>query len=210
MEGLFDEYVSLGWNCEGAYQIKRALGRDDSSFFSWNVTPIDALVSLIHGRMAGAYSSTAVGWDANWQLARESLYGFSFHGPWAAGDPHADSDFDAKLARHRAKAEHLAAKFFEPRGRRLYLYKPEWVDPTKTHKIELLAKLLANVSPDAVLVVVREAKHLPCAARHPILCERIIQRQAPVTDARDADLDSWDAIFAEFPHRDLIRTCLAA
>jgi hypothetical protein len=35
MEALFDEYVSLGWNCEAAFQIRRALGRDDASFFNW-------------------------------------------------------------------------------------------------------------------------------------------------------------------------------
>ena len=52
---MYDNYVSLGSNCEAAFQLRRLRGRDVALVFNWLVTPIDALVS-VRPDFAGVYA----------------------------------------------------------------------------------------------------------------------------------------------------------
>ncbi len=52
MPESFDEYVSLGSDCEVGFQFRRVLGHDSSSFCNWNVTGIAALERLLATRFA--------------------------------------------------------------------------------------------------------------------------------------------------------------
>jgi SAM-dependent methyltransferase len=200
VDGPFDEYISLGWNCEVAFQVRRVLGRDDASFFNWGIFEIDSLISLIEARFEGTFNADAIAWDADYQLPRDHNFDFAFHGPWGF-ELHDDPAFLIKLQAHQAKAAHLARRFLTPRGRRLYLYKPPYTMPTE--KVERLAELLAEITPDATMAIFRLAHESSSNATHPMLRERVLQRAAPVDDASDGHLASWDTVFAEFPHRAL-------
>jgi len=199
---VFDEYVSLGYNCEVAFQLRRALGRDESGFFNWGIFDIDSLIALIESRFEGAFCLGQRGWDESNQLARETHYRFSFHGPWRPGRPLDDPQFAEGLVAHRTKVKHLADRFPNHQGRRLYLCRPACTQPAE--KVERLAKLLSRITPDATLVLMRLSCESSSNARHPMIAERILERAAPADAAEDGHAPSWDAVFAEFPHRDLI------
>jgi hypothetical protein len=130
--------------------------------------------------------------------------GYMFHGPecWALGQLLAGSEFESGLEEHVSKCDYLREKFFAPRGRRLYLYKPQYTMPTE--KVERLAELLAEISPGALMVLFRISHHTSSNATHPMICERAIGFHAPSDAMIEGDTASWDAVFAEFPHRDLI------
>ena len=44
---MYDHFVSLGFNCEAAFNFRRLLGRDDSSYFNWLVAPFGSMIKLI-------------------------------------------------------------------------------------------------------------------------------------------------------------------
>ncbi len=201
MEGPFDEYVSLGWNCEAAFQIRRVLGRDDSSYFGWGIFEIDSLIRLIEAWFGGTFDADALTWDDDYRLPRDRNFDFAFHGPWAAGESRDDPALLPKLQDHRAKAAHLANRFLTPRGPAALLYKPPCTMPAE--KIDRLAGLLAEITPDVTMVILRLAHESSSNATHPMLHERLLRRAAPIDHASDGHLASWDAVFAEFQHRAL-------
>lgn len=141
----FDEYVSLGYNCEAAFQIRRVLGRDEVSYFSWGIFHIDSILALIEAKFCGVFERDSIVLDGCHQLPQETKFDFAFHGPWLAGNPLDDPEFEEALVEHRQKAAYLAEKFLRTGRRRLYVYKPICTQPPEN--IGLLAKLLASISP---------------------------------------------------------------
>lgn len=198
----FDEYFALGHNCEVAFQLRRVLGRDENSFFSWGIFEIDALISLISTDFAGILESQNIGWDEVNNLPRDDSHGYSFHGPWS-GRPHDDPGFLDHLKGQQQKASYLIHRFHNPKGRRCYFYKPPFTMPGE--KVAQLADLLQARTPDAVLVLLRHADHTPTEVRHPFVEERILNRFAPVSDATDGHVASWDRVFTEFAHTQGLR-----
>jgi SAM-dependent methyltransferase len=72
-----------------------------------------------------------------------------------------------------------------------------------TEKVERLAELLGEITPDATMVILRLSREASSGASHPMLRERVLKRAAPTDDTPDGHVASWDTVFAEFPHRAL-------
>lgn len=212
MEGLFDEYLSLGSRCETSFQIRRALGRDESCFFGWGVFDLTMIRVLIRLEFASIFRAENIGWDPVDHLAKDRLYGFTFHGPWDAHNgppPHLDPDFDAHLEDVQARGRHLVHKFWNPKGRRAYFYRLN--SNPQAWEVDQVAAALAEISPDDRLVILRRPNDPPTGATHPMVRERVLQFFAPDFNCDlGGDHASWDAVFAEFPHSDLIRERIAA
>lgn len=201
----FDQYVSLGYNCEVGFQIRRLLGHDETSYFSWGIFHIDSIIALIEEKFCGVFNHDSLAWDKSHQLSRETKFDFAFHGPWLTGHPINDPEFERELSEHRQKAAHLAQKFLRPGGNRLYIYKPICTQPKE--KIDRLAQLLANISPQSTMVLLRLGYETSSNATHPMIVERVLEHAAPADAADMAHEPSWDRLFAEFPHKAIRPTC---
>jgi hypothetical protein len=195
----FDEYVSLGYNCEVGFQIRRILGHDEASYFSWGIFPIDSIIALIEAKFCGVFNRDSLAWDKSHQLPRETTFDFAFHGPWHTDNPTNDPDFERALSEYRHKAAHLARKFLRPGGNRLYIYKPICTQPKE--KVDRLAQLLASISPQSTMVLLRLSYETSSNATHPMIVERVLEHAAPADAVDRAHEPSWDRLFAEFPHK---------
>lgn len=190
----FDEYVSLGGNCEVAFQLRRLLGRDSSSFFSWLFVDLDQVNALLGNRFAGILRPENLGrWPGGMVL--DQAYGYKFHSPFATEEPQADPEFEQKLADHRSKAEYLIDKLNQP-ARRAYFFKP--MEPlTSPDGLEELRSHLAAIGGDFALILLTEQPlNFELGDR---IFNRTLERFAPYDNATDGHEPSWDRVFSEFP-----------
>ena len=206
MFGPFSEYVPLGWNCEVAFQLRRVLGQDIASFFSWNITPLHALESLLASRFDGILKDENLSPHGS-ALINDHSHDFKFHSPFASVDFRADPDYAAKLEDHRRKARHLIDKLYRPRGpeeRTAYFYKVETVEDLSAMRSQLvrIRELLAALHPGGsfALVVMLDQRHAEPPWGEPHIHNRYLKRLAPVDDATDGHVSSYDKIFREFPY----------
>jgi Putative papain-like cysteine peptidase (DUF1796) len=195
----FTEYVSLGNNCEGAFQIRRVLGRDNSSFFSWNVTPLPALESLLRTRFAGVLQPDNLTSHLDGSLLNDLSHGHKFHSPFDRIDFRNDHAYECK--------DHLRTKFLrERRGDEstAYFYKVG----DKEERADLIAAacrvrdLLAEIhkgSRFALIILQSDAKR-NLFWQEDLIHDRYLARFAPWSDATDGHVRSWDRVFREFPH----------
>lgn len=190
------EFLSLGYNCEVAFQIRRRFGSEQSCFFDWGVFDIEAVLSLLESRFRGMLRPESLSWDSINQLPHDSGHGYSFHAPWGKEEALSDREFSKKLSDHCNKAVHLAQKFLNPEHPRIYFYKQQ--KHCSPERLLRLSEVLQDISPASILVLLRRPQQPATTARHPILLERVLKRFAPESDAKDADIASWDAVFDEF------------
>jgi hypothetical protein len=205
----FDEYVSLGSDCEVGFQFRRVLGRDSSSFCSWNVTGIGALERLLATRFDGVLREANISAHADGSMLLDAGYGYKFHSPFRGYDFRADPDYDARWADHREKAGYLITKFLRerPAGHRTaYFYKiepEEQVAEVRRLLPSVRAQLLDIHGPSHFdLVVVLPQDRAEEGWGEERIHNRYVRRFAPWDDATDGHVSSWDRIFREFPHRD--------
>lgn len=191
---MFDEHVSLGGNCEVAFQLRRLLGRDSSSFFSWLFVDLGQVNALFGNRFAGILRAENLGgWPGGMVVDR--AYGYKFHSPFATDDPHADPEFEQKLSEHRSKVEYLIDKLNQP-ARRAYFFKP--LEPlTSPDRLEKLRAHLTDIGGDFALIVLTE-RPLTFDLGDRVF-NRTLERFAPYDNATDGHEPSWDRVFAEFP-----------
>ncbi len=209
MTQAFSHWVSLGFNCEVAFQMRRVLGRDSSSFFSWNITPLAALSSLLDSRFAGILQPGNLSDHGDGVLVRDASHGYSFHSPFATPNPHDDPAFAGKLAEFRVKVGYLLDKFAaiaasgEPVA---YFHRTEEPDARAIgeHLMELLGRYHGEVRNFVLVLIQPQDRQEPDWAT-PRLANRYLRRLAPFDDAPDGHVQSWDRIFAEFPHREPMR-----
>lgn len=192
----FDEYVSLGESCEVAFQIRRALGRDDSSFFSWKGFGPDAVLSILRARFHAIFDENNIRWDGPRQACFDASHGFFFHNPidWP-------------------KTDYLIDKFYNPKPRRFYIYRVREPDTPEERVVaedwglelrDLLAPIHAETGTDFQIVVIMPP-HWPRPADSDRLAWRTVRFFAPLDRAYDGDAAGWDRIFAEFPHREIVQ-----
>jgi hypothetical protein len=205
---LYSEYVSLGYNCEVGFQIRRVLGREDSSFFNWNITHMAQLKSLLASRFSGILKPDNLEQHADGGLVLDKSHGHLFHSPFATPNPFEDDKFEAHLEEYRNKTNYLIDKFYDVSGkRRCYFYKSE-VDVDRkdcTYVRDELAKLGND---DFSLVILRHRDLTEDPWGEDQIYLRYLRRLAPWDDAADGHIDSWDAVFREFPHRDPMRLAI--
>lgn len=193
--GPFDEYVSLGGNCEVAFQMRRALGRDQSGICSWWFMDLPALLALLRdGFRKILMPNNLIPWPGH--MVRDTAYGYCFHSPFEAEQPIDDPNFADLLAEHREKVEHLKGRFYRPSGRRVYFLK--LVQQPLDGELAELVSHLRTIGADFALVVLTVE---PMEADlGPEVHFRTLERFAPIEAAQDGHEPSWDRIFAEFPH----------
>ena len=176
----FDEYVSLGSNCEVAFQLRRG-GQTTAHFFDWASTPTCALIALLQDRFAAISADRRLDPQPD-GMVLDHHYGYRFYGPYCA-----------------EKAAHLATKFLKPTGRRCYILK---LAQTITKKdLRNIMRALRAINPDVTLVVLRHAKYASRPLTMPGVADRFLRRLAPLEDAHDGHIVSWDHVFMEFPLR---------
>lgn len=212
MPESFDEYVSLGSDCEVGFQFRRVLGHDSSSFCNWNVTGIAALERLLATRFAEVLQEPNIAAHADGSMLLDRGYGYKFHSPFRGYDFRADPEYGARWADHLEKAGYLVGKFLRerPAGHRTaYFYKiepEEEVAEVRRLLPSIRAQLLDLHGPshfELVVVVPQDRFEGPWGEER--IHNRYARRFAPWHDATDGHVSSWDRIFSEFPHKEPLR-----
>ena len=180
---MFDEYVSLGFNCEVAFQMRRRLGEAPAGFFNWRVADVAAICRLIQRRFADLMRDDMVMPGANVEMRQDMLYGYEFH---------RTDDLPAE----RAKMAALGQRFLDQQGRRLYLMKPYDRDLTPA-TLALLADHLRQIDPDhAVVLLLRDGQPTPVLP-HGFAVERL-RFHTPVHQADQGDAEGYDRVFDRY------------
>lgn len=184
---MFDNYVSLGFNCEVAFQMRRRLGDAPSGFFNWRVADVDAICRLIRRRFQAIMLDGCTGPGANVAMLRDGLNGFEFH---ATDD----------VAGERTKMTALGRRFLAPEGRRLYLLKPYNRDLTDTAMYKLAAAL-DGIDTDYRLVLLLNDRQLAPTLPDRFTVERL-RFHAPDHQADKGDAEGYDRVFDRYPLHD--------
>ncbi len=205
----YQHYVSLGHNCEIAFQFRRILGRDSSSFFSWNITPLSSLISLFKGRFVGILQADNLSQHGDGSLVWDKSYDFAFHSPFSTPVPHDDPEFAVKLVAFREKTHYLVEKFYSTARSGdsvAYFYKADEV-PVVRKEARALRNLLneIHVNNDFNIIFLQPEDRAEPDWGEPGLANRYLKRLAPWYDATDGHVSSYDKVFLEFPHVENMR-----
>ena len=200
----FRHYISLGNNCEIAFQMRRLLARDHAYFFNWNITSFAAATSLIRSKFENIMQVDNLCYHADGGLVRDMSHDYLFHSNFPR-DPNIDfSQYDDVLDEHRSKAQHLIEKFFAASlGSETvcFYYRTEEGDARRKSQILLDALLELGVSAAACqLVIVQSMDRQESDWGLDGIANRYVKRLAPYADATDGHVSSWDRIFREFPY----------
>ena len=181
---MFDEYVSLGFNCEIAFQLQRRLGREPAGFFNWRITEADALLSLLRSDFADLLRPEAIGPGENVAMLTDRTHGYQLHVP-------------ACMVAERAKMEHLASRFRDPIGRRCYILKPRPETGMTRGQVAALISLLDAIDPDFHLVVLQQEQRQTLLPDR--VSEHVLDFFAPMHAADQGDEAGYDRLFDAFP-----------
>lgn len=174
---MFDEYVSLGLNCEVAFQLDRVALERRKHFFDWKITPHAALRSLLENRFAGVAATVAPGEHDG--MTMDARYGFQFH--------------NQPVHQEREKCAYLANRFLSPDGRRCYILKPE--SGAAERDIQALCYQLDRFDRDYKLVVLRRPNG-PNLAGETV---HMLDFFAPVHAANEGDVAGYNRLFDRYP-----------
>ncbi|ACA17524.1 hypothetical protein M446_3114 [Methylobacterium sp. 4-46] len=199
---MYRRYVSLGQNCEVAFQFRRIFGTDSSSFFSWNVTSFEAAIRLIDDDFEGILEECNLERHADGRMVRDKGYDYLFHSPFATPEPRDDPDFAATLTRWRERTLHLVAKFreaYRAPWRTAYFYVTDQA-ACRSRAVRLRDALRARHEADNFVLVLLQDEGMreepwgePCLANH------YLKRLAPWHDASDGHVSSYDRVFRAHP-----------
>ncbi|MDE1154424.1 MAG: DUF1796 family putative cysteine peptidase [Acidobacteriaceae bacterium] len=203
-------FVSLGFNCEAAYQFRRVNGDDQASFFSWTYCKFNPLLGLIKADFDGVLL-----WENVKKLGlmvHDHAFDVSFHGE-VFNNTRDGADVElakALLADMQSKFRYLAERWrhtVSTAGLTTYFLKIKHNDPNapdaRRAAVELRDLLRMKYPAHEFRIVVLQS--LESVEREPQWDEdrifnRYLQRYAADVDPEnDAFTSSWDAIFAEFP-----------
>jgi hypothetical protein len=204
---MYDNYVPLGVNCEAGFQMRRVLGRDVPGFFTWNITSLKSLNTLLASDFAGLSDPEKLS-HSQGDLFHDASHDFFFHGDFSAPDIRADGRFEEKLANLRGKRNHFLDDFrsLRDRGETAFFYKAVEPGDISSRISAVRNSLTKYVPPDQfVLVVVREAGNIALSPDMKNIFYRPVTRFSPDWDAHDGHVSSWDKIFREFPYKGEMR-----
>lgn len=201
MSIIADHYVSVGRNCEVAFQFRRVLGFDESNFFNWNVTPLESLIALIRHDFSRIDKADHWTCDGHPHLLRDTFYNFGFH--WVGGNALEFRYSPELIEEQRKKNVYLANKFrtlMRDDSMKILFHITQESD-AKNKLIEARDALVDYGSKNFHIVAIQSRDRYDDDWSEDHLSNRYVARIAPDEDATDGHIDSWDAIFFEFPHR---------
>jgi hypothetical protein len=201
---MYDHYVSLGRNCEVAFQFRRVLSKDQSSFFSWNITSLDALISILGSDFRGVLQEENLRPYGRGDLVLDVSHGYCFHSPFSKSTPTEDPLFRDKFDKLKEKTDYLIKKFHrvaEHAGRVAYFYKTE--DSHPKGKLLTVRDMLRDYHKgreNFILISLETEAFREEDWAEVCIANRYLRRFAPDEDAVDGHLQSYDKVFREFPH----------
>jgi hypothetical protein len=206
---VFDNYVALGSNCETAFQIKRVVGAEPSGFFSWNITTFPALISLLESDFAGIMQNGNITAHGNGYLALDSSHNYMFHHrfDWET-EPLDGPEFATKLDDVRGKFQYFVEKFkgLPESGKTAFFYKTDEDGDVRHQAIRVRDALNRHFPSDSFeLVVLQDASRTEASWEEAGLHNLYLTRLAPLHDAADGHVSSWDRVFAQFPYKTPLR-----
>lgn len=199
----YDHYISLGRNCEPAFQFRRVLQEDRSGFFSWNVTEFNSLISILDSDFSNVVQPGNLIYEGNGNLVRDKSHDYHFH--WVDADLSEIHGETESLKAHQSKALYLIKKFktvLSSTESKVLFYTTE--ESEVRERAEKVASLLREKfqARNFKLVVLQPMTRREDDWGVPSIANRYLDRFAPWADATDGHVRSWDAVFREFPHRD--------
>jgi hypothetical protein len=205
---VFDQYTSLGRDCEVGFQFKRVLGFQESGFFNWNYTDPEPLLSLLSSDFAGILEANNLSVHADGALIHDASHHFFLHHEFDIHLFQNASDFSEKLIKTKNKFDYFIHEFKKAahsNTRTAYFLKYEAPD-ARTFALKLQAELKRYHEENPFTVIVlqtidRAEDDWGVAGIH----NRYLKRFAPYDDTLDAHVPSWDNIFREFPHKSPLR-----
>lgn len=202
----YNEYISLGNNCEVAYQFRRVLRRDVSGFFNWNVTTFPSLISLLETRFANILQIENLTNLPEKGLMHDSSHDFHVHSSFRTTDFKSEENFEERFENLKSKFAHFIDKFVADANNKtnvVYFYKTEEKDGVQQHAKVVYERLGQLHGHDNFsLVIVQKAEYREADWGESRIFNRYARRLAPWGDAPDGHVSSWDKIFREFPHKD--------
>lgn len=200
---MFKRYVSLGQNCEVAFQFRRVLGTDESSFFSWNVTDFNSAIQLIENDFKDILMESNLERHENGGMVKDKKYNYLFHTPFSTPEPCSDPEFALKLNGHRQKANYLINKMresYSAEWKTAYFYVSSETE-CRASSVALRDVLLkVHTKPNFTLIVLQDENMIEKSWDEQHLHNHYLKRLAPWHDATDGHVSSYDKIFRLYPH----------
>jgi tetratricopeptide (TPR) repeat protein len=208
--GKFDQYISLGFNCEAGLQFQR-IGWNQSSFFRFTLAPFEALCALLQNDFAGIYQrENLVPCDED--MVTDLGTGIGFHSRMRSVVDSATNRYRFEpnpdlVEIHRAEAEkasYLAEKWRQQaRSAMRILYFLKLEGPKARERAIYLRDLILRFYPqhDFMLLVLQTEEQREPDWNVDRIVNRYLVRFCPPTDAFNGDTASWDRLFEEFPLR---------
>lgn len=199
---MYDNYVSLGRNCEVAFQFRRLLGKDVAYYFNWLWTPLNSLVHIINNDFAGVFEKDQLE-ATQGGMVLDRAYGIKYHSPFwkELGTDLSGARFHELHAQAMSKIE-LFKHRFRTLGQspKKVLYFITTAELDARERAAEVRDILAARYPRhdfRVLVLMTEDRR---EAEWPEdrIHNRYLERFAPVLQAADGHQPSWDRVFAEF------------
>lgn len=205
---MYDHYVSLGENCEAAFNFRRILGKDISYYFNWLVTPLDSLIDIIENDFKDDFEIGNL-YHKNNQIIMitDKRYNISHHSPFKEIEGQlSGSDFETIYKNHKDKLSLFKKRFRALAQSKLFvLYFIKAGELTGTTNVRIkcakLRDIMLNHYPDHKfnIVVLQEKNRLELQWDEPRIFNRYLDRFAPYNNVPDYHKESWDRIFSEFP-----------
>lgn len=201
----FDNYTSLGRDCEVGFQLKRVRGAPEAGFFNWNITDAPALLALLEHDFAGILEAENLSLHGGGSLVHDASHDFMVHHEFDKKLFKDAPDFTRKLKVLRSKFAHFEKKFREtaaaPGKKTAYFYKCTHSEARELAlAVQTLLARYHGANPFTIVIILTKDR-FETDWGLPGIHNRYVERFAPYNDTPDAHVPSWDAIFREFPHK---------
>jgi hypothetical protein len=198
-------YVSLGENCETAFQIRRYLGYDLSSFFSWNITFLPSLIRILDDGFNHLIKFDNLSWKVGDSLVYDNSYDYFFHPLFSTQEEKSKFTQWDLYEKQISKSKYFIDKFLSQANsgeRLIYFYKSSkhtGID-AMNFSLKIYNSLLKLHKIDNFKLIIIQDKIFfeepwPLNNIHNLYVDYL----AHFSSANCGDDRGWDLIFSKFP-----------
>lgn len=201
---MYDHYISLGVNCEAAFNFRRILGKDIAYYFNWLVTPLSSLHQILENDFKNDFLKENLYYKGNQiSMVTDRAYDISHHSPFKnIGGDLSGEEFDVLYKSQVEKLDLFKKRFFTLTNSKLkVLYFIKTSEDNAKEKSIGIKNLIQNKFPNHNfdIVVLQESHKSEAQWNENNIFNRYLARFSPYNNVPDTDSDSWDLIFKEFP-----------